>query len=133
MSGGAALAGSGTPSLASDSLSLAVSGENLTSLTIFWTGTSTTAASGVVHGAGVRCVSGLKRIFTGAASGGGLIRPGVGDPTVSARTAAVGAPISAGHVRYYFTVYRDNLAVTPCGNTASNINLSNALRVRWIP
>jgi len=132
-SGGASLAGSGFPSLGSDSLVLSAADENLTSLTIFWTGSSLISPPGAVHGAGVRCVSALKRLYSGNASGGAIARPGGSDPSVSARSSAVGAAITSGQTRYYFTIYRDNLAVGPCGNTASNINVSNALRVRWMP
>jgi len=133
MSGGASISGSGVPSLSSDSLVLSASGENASALTVFWTGTGTNAPPGVIHGAGIRCVTGLKRIYTGSASGGAISRPGGSDPSVSVRTAAVGSPITAGETRYCFTVYRDPGAAVPCGNPASTINLSNALRVRWVP
>lgn len=54
------------------------------------------------------------------------------DPSVSARSATVGAPISPGETRYYFTIYRDPQAAGPCGNAASTINLSNAVAVNWV-
>jgi hypothetical protein len=132
-SGGASLSGSGLPSLGADSLVLTASDENNVPLTIFWTATTSIAPPGVGHAAGVRCVSGLKRLYSGVASGGSISRPGMGDPTVSARTAAVGFPISAGETRYYFTIYRDPGAAGPCGNATSTVNLSSALAAMWIP
>lgn len=131
--GGAALSGSGTASLFSDGVTLSVAGENSSSLTIFWTGSIHLPPPGVAHGAGVRCVVGLHRLYSAGAMAGFVSRPVMGDPSVSARSAAVGAPITAGQVRYYFTIYRDPLAVTPCGNTASGINLSNTVSVQWAP
>ncbi|MFN0008048.1 MAG: FG-GAP-like repeat-containing protein [Planctomycetota bacterium] len=132
-SGGASLNGSGVASLGSDSVVLSAANENLTSLTIFWTGQNLISPPGTAHGAGVRCVSVLNRLYSGNASGGAIARPGGSDPSVSARSAAVGAAITAGQTRYYFTIYRDNLAAGPCGNPTSNINLSNALGVTWAP
>ena len=131
--GGADLAGSGNPSISSDSLLLAASGENATALTVFWTGDVLIAPPGVAHAAGVRCVANLFRLYTGNASGGSISRPGGGDASVSARSAAVGTPISAGQQRYYFTIYRDPMAAGPCGNTASTINLTNTVRAQWAP
>ena len=131
--GGASLAGSGLPSLAADSLLLSAAGENATSLTVFWTGTGTNAPPGVLLGAGVRCVTGFKRIYKGSASGGAITRPGLADPSVSARSAAVGAPIEPGDVRYYFAVYRDPGAATACGNPLTTFNATSALRVHWLP
>jgi hypothetical protein len=52
---------------------------------------------------------------------------------VSARSAAVGVPISPGQTRYYFTVYRDPQASIPCGNPTSTANVSNAVGVMWTP
>jgi len=132
-SGGATMAGSGVASLGSDSVLLSAANENLTSLTIFWTGKNLISPPGTAHGAGVRCVSVLNRLYSGNASGGAIARPGGSDPSVSARSAAVGAAITAGQTRYYFTIYRDNLAAGPCGNPTSNINLSNAVGVTWAP
>jgi hypothetical protein len=134
VSGGASLAGSGLSSLGSDSLTLSAAGENNTALTLFWTAsTPLVAHPGVAHGAGIRCVSGLKRLYVGNASGGAITRPGMGDPSISVRTATVGAPISPGETRYYFTIYRDPAAAGPCGNPASTVNLSSAVGALWLP
>jgi hypothetical protein len=131
--GGAAMTGFGTASLSSDGVTLSVSAENPSALTIFWTGSSSISPPGVAHGAGVRCVAVLRRLYSGNASAGFISKPQMGDPSVSARSAAVGAPITAGQVRYYFTVYRDPSAAGPCGNPASGINVSNAVSVQWGP
>lgn len=133
MTGGARFEASGLPMLSADSVVLSAQAENATALTVFWTGTTVVSPQGLVHAAGVRCVSGLNRLYTGPAAGGAISRPGAGDPSVSSRSAAVGAPISAGQTRYYFTIYRDPQAATPCGNAASTVNLSNAAAVMWIP
>ena len=77
--------------------------------------------------------SALKRLYTGNASGGAIARPGMGDPSVSARTTAVGAPISAGETRHYFAIYRDPQAATACGNTSRTINLTNSGSITWNP
>jgi hypothetical protein len=131
--GGARLDGSGNPSLLLDSVVLDARSENASALTVFWTGQNLMAPPGVVHGAGVRCVSGLHRLYSGSASMGAIRRPGVTDPSVSARSAAVGAPIVAGQTRYYFTIYRDPQAATPCSNSASTVNLTNTVSAMWTP
>jgi hypothetical protein len=121
-------------SLSADTVVLSASGENNSSLTVFFAGSGTIHPTGIVHGAGVRCVTtNLKRLYVGAASGGAIARPGPGDPSVSARSATLGVPISAGEVRHYFNIYRDPLAAGPCGNTGSTVNTTNSLSVQWAP
>lgn len=122
----------GAAQLSADTLSLQATGENAAALTVFWTG-RTLLTTGVAIGAGVRCAAGLRRLYNGNASGGAIVRPGAGDASVSARSAAVGAPIIVGETRYYFTIYRDPHAATPCGNPLSTINLSSAVGVQWDP
>jgi glucose/arabinose dehydrogenase len=131
--GGASLEGSGEPSLASDTLVLVARDENAAALTIFWTGSSLIAPPGVAHGAGIRCVSALDRLYAGVAVGGRIARPASGDPSVSAQSARSGAPISPGQSRFYFTVYRDPSAAAACGSSAVEVNLSAAVSVRWGP
>jgi len=127
------LNGTGNASLANDTLVLNATGENNTALTVFFTG-SGALTNGVAHGAGIRCVNvSLKRLYTGNASAGAISRPGMGDPSVSVRTAALGVPISAGDTRHYFNIYRDPNAAGPCGNTASTVNLTNSGSVTWGP
>jgi hypothetical protein len=127
------LSSAGVSSLAADTLFFISTGENDTSLTIFLQGT-TSSHTGIVYGAGVRCVTGdLKRLYTGGAAGGSITRPGAGDPNVHTRSAALGNPILAGQTRYYMTYYRDPLAAGPCGNTTSTFNDSQAGSVLWGP
>lgn len=134
MSGGASIVGTGNPSLSADTVSLAASGENNTAFTVFFQGRDPVSPTGVAHGAGVRCVTAtLKRLYLGNAAAGSITRPGMGDPSVSARSAAVGDPITAGQARHYFTIYRDPGAAVPCGNTSSTINISNAGTFVWTP
>ena len=122
----------GSASLSSDSIHLVASGCNNTSLNVFFTGSGALHPTGLVHGAGVRCVTtALKRLYTGSASGGAITRPGMADPSVSARSAALGVPISAGQTRHYFNIYRDPSAAGPCGNTASTVNLTNSGSITW--
>jgi hypothetical protein len=129
----AQLTATGSPSLSADTLVFTSTGENNTSLTIFLQGT-TSSATGLVYGAGVRCVTGtLKRLYTGGATGGSITRPSGADPSVHVRSAALGDPISAGQARYYMTYYRDPNAAGPCGNTASTFNDSQAGSITWAP
>lgn len=133
-SGGASISAVGNPSLAADTVVMTSAGENNTSLTVLFQGRDPINPTGVPHGAGVRCVSAtLRRIYTGAASGGIITRPGMGDASVSARSIAVGDPISAGQARHYFAIYRDPAAAGPCGVTSSTINLSDAGTIVWGP
>jgi spore coat protein A len=123
----------GSASLTTDTLLFTSSGENNTSLTIFIQG-STSSPTGFHFGAGVRCVSGtLKRLYSGNASNGSISRPLGSDPKVHVRSAALGDPLSAGSVRYYFTYYRDPGATVPCGNPGSTFNSGNAGTVTWGP
>ena len=108
-------------------------GENNTALTIFLQGTSSNP-TGVLYGAGVRCVAGsLRRLYSGNASAGAISRPRPTDPSVHARSAALGNPIAAGQWRYYLAFYRDPQAVGPCGNTGAAFNCTPSGSVSWIP
>jgi hypothetical protein len=88
--------------------------------------------NGVVFGDGVRCVAGsLKRLFIKSASGGMASAPGAGDPTISARSAALGDTIAPGSQRYYQVYYRDpdlTFCPTPTGNSW---NVSSGVIVNW--
>ena len=130
---GAVLVGSGLASLSNDRVVLTASNERPTAAltNVFWAG-RTPIGGGVPAGAGVRCVTlTLRRLYTGQSSGGTISRPGMADPSVSARSAAVGSPIIAGETRGYFNLYRDNQAAGPCGNSASTINATNAFLITW--
>jgi hypothetical protein len=129
-----AISASGTASLAADSVVLTATGENNSSLTVFWSGRDPVHPSGIPHGAGIRCVTAtLKRLYTGNAAGGAISRPGMGDASVSARSSAVGDPIAAGQNRHYFTIYRDPSAATACGSSTATVNLTNAGTIFWAP
>ena len=133
MTGGASIIAPGNSSLANDTVLLTVSGENSTALTVFFQGRDPLSTTGIVTAAGVRCVSNnLKRLYTGNASGGAIVRPSMGGVSVSQRSAQVGAPIVPGQVRHYFTIYRDSLAAVPCGSTADTVNLTNVASVLWL-
>jgi hypothetical protein len=127
--GGAALVGSGNPSLSTDTLLLSASGENNTSLTVFWGG-NVNVSPGFPNGAGIRCIStSLKRLYKGNAVGGAIARPPGGGPSVHIAQGG----ISAGQTRYYYNTYRDPNAAGPCGVSSSTINTTNAVAVTWTP
>lgn len=126
--GGALLTASGTTS--PDTVVLHASGELPTSLTIFLQGNATITQT--TYGDGLRCAGGiLKRLYTNVASGGAISRPGMGDPSITARSAALGDPIQAGERRYYQAYFRDGnpgFCPSPMGNS---FNISNAVKVIW--
>ena len=140
---GAVLDASGNPSLAADTLVLTTTNHRTAPaagiLNVFFASTGTTIPNGQANGAGVRCYNQvLKRLYTGQTSppaSGSLSRPGMGDPSVSARSAALSSPISAGQTRFYFNLYRDQQATAPaaCNNTTSNVNVTNAGSITWAP
>jgi hypothetical protein len=110
------------------------SGEKPTATSVLLQGTSL-AASGVVYGQGVRCVSGtLKRLYTKMASGGSLTVPnfGGGDPSVSARSAATGDAIQPGQSRWYLVYYRDPVVLGGCP-ASSTFNATQTGQVSWSP
>ena len=132
--GGAVLAASGATFLSSDNLVFTTSGEKPTATSVLLQGTSSPAA-GVVYGQGVRCVGGtLKRLFTKTASGGSVTAPNFagGDPSVSARSAAKGNPISAGQSRWYLVFYRDPIVLGGCP-ASSTFNATQTGVVSWAP
>jgi len=129
LTGGAILGCDGTT--VPDTVVLFAAGERPSALTIFLQGTQTLTA-GVVFGDGLRCASGtLKRLYVKNASGGAASAPAPGEPSITARSAALGDPIAPGTRRYYQTYYRDSNAVfcpPPQGNT---FNSSNAVKIVW--
>ena len=128
--GGASLAASGTPSLASDTLVLTTANQRPTGTSIVLQGT-TNNVTGLAFGQGVRCVSGaLKRLYLKTAAGGSISAPGAGDASVSARSAAAGDPIVAGQHRYYMVYYRDPIVLGGCPAN-STFNATDALDVAW--
>ena len=128
--GGALLTADGEPGLVFDTLVMTSSGERADSLTIFMQGTD--MVSPLIFGDGLRCVGGtLKRLYTKTASGGVVTAPTGADPTISARSAALGDPIASGEERFYLAYYRDGTAGFCPPPQGSTFNASQGLRVRW--
>lgn len=123
--GGAMLAASGGTN--PDTIVLTSSGELPSVLSIFMQGD--TALSGVVFGDGLRCTAGaIKRLGAVRASSGTASYPAVASPSITARSASLGDPISAGDVRYYQTYYRDpDSGFCP----GAMFNVSNGVEIRW--
>ncbi len=66
------------------------------------------------------------------ASGGSITAPVGLDPTLSARSAALGDPLSPGNIRYYFVYYRDPLVLGGC-SLSLGFNATDTVRVLWRP
>jgi Tol biopolymer transport system component len=126
--GGAVLTTSGVTS--PDTLVLVSMAELPHALSIFLQGD--TDLSGVAFGDGVRCVGGtLRRLYSKNAVGGVVSAPSSGDPSITARSAALGDPIAPGSTRSYQVYYRDpNLAFCP-SPMGDAWNVSSANRVVW--
>jgi hypothetical protein len=125
----ALLASSGTAS--PDSVVLTVSGVLPTSLCVFIQ-SSVRSANGIVFGDGVRCATGsLLRLYVKSAAAGVSSAPAPGDPSITARSAALGDPLAPGSTRFYQTYYRDgNPAFCP-NPPGSSFNVSNGQVVLW--
>jgi hypothetical protein len=90
------------------------------------------AISSVHYGDGLRCVGGtLKRLLSHNAVGGVVTIPQDADPTLSAKSAALGDVIPAGSTRNYQVYYRDPSATFCPTPTGSAFNISNAIAVAW--
>ena len=118
-------------STAPDGVSLVSTAAPSTALTIFFQGDQS-LAGGIVFGDGIRCVSGrIVRLGSMTAVSGIAVYPGVGNPSITARSAARGNPIAHGSVRGYQAWYRDDdpaFCGSPVGGTW---NVSNALSITW--
>ena len=66
---------------------------------------------------------------------GQITRPQPTDPTVSARSAALGDTITAGSSRFYMVGYRDKDArlAGHCGSSLSTKNSTQGVEVAWGP
>ncbi len=131
--GGASITGSGTASVSSSSLVFTTAGENASVGSVLIQGSAFNA--GIAFGHGVRCAAGaVKRLYIKIASGGSITAPGVGDPSIPVRSAALAAPILPGDTRYYQVYYRDTTVLLPgCPVLANRFNVSNAAVVVWQP
>jgi len=128
--GGAVLSGLGTPSLSTDTVELTSQGELPSALTIFAQGQVQIAP--VTFGDGLRCVNGnLKRLYTKSAVAGTATAPQPGDPSISARSAALGDTITMGTARYYYAYYRDPSATFCPEPTGDTFNSSSSLGCVW--
>ena len=105
------------------------SNERPTASSLFWQGSQNEARA---FGDGVGCMSApLERLYFHNAVGGVVSAPQGSEPSVSARSAALGHPILPGSIRVYHVFYRDpqaNFCEWPLG---SSFNVSNGLRVVW--
>lgn len=131
---GGALAASGTPSVASDSILLAGSGMFSGSACVFLQGNAVTAG-GTTFGAGIRCAGGsLKRLYVKPVSGGAASAPTGADPSVSARSAALGDVITSG-LRWYQIHYRDPGLLNPGGTcpAIATFNVTAGQSIDWVP
>jgi hypothetical protein len=130
--GGAQLTSSGVASLSADTVVFATTGEKPTATSIVLQGNALLGA-GVTFGQGVRCAGGtLKRLYVKTAAGGSITAPGPGDPTVSARSAALSDPIGAGTQRWYSVYYRDPIVLGGCPS-GSTFNITQTQEVTWAP
>jgi hypothetical protein len=128
----ARLTGSGLASLAADTLVLTSAGELASASSLFLQAGTTGAPA--LFGDGILCLSGpLRRLTTHAAAGGVASAPSGSDPSLSARSAALGDPIAPGTMRSYQVVYRDPAAGFCPAPFGSNQNVSSALTVLWVP
>jgi hypothetical protein len=132
--GGASITASGLGSLASPTLAFTTANETPIASSVLLQGNAG-QAGGVPFGQGVRCVAGhLTRLFVKLASAGSILAPnfGAGDPSLPARSAALGDPINVGEDRWYVVYYRDPVVLGSCPSS-STFNTTNTARVSWQP
>jgi hypothetical protein len=128
--GGATLYQTGTASLAADTVVFGTSNERPTATSVLMQGIG---FANNIFGQGVRCVGGqLKRMYTKTASGGSITAPTGTDLSVSARSAALGQPISAGETKTYLVYYRDPVILGGCPAT-SGFNATQSGAIVWRP
>jgi Tol biopolymer transport system component len=136
--GGAALTAAGLAYLSADSLVFTATGELSSAMSILVQGTA--LGGGGIYGRGLRCVDGTRlSLYVKAASGGNVVAPdfGAGDPSISARSAALGDLIQPGQSRWYFMSYRDPLGACPRQWNDFNalalhtVNATQAGRIDW--
>jgi hypothetical protein len=140
LTGGALMTVSGTGSLSGtqpgiDTLQISVTGLPTSANESAYLIQGPTAFAPVTFGQGLRCVAGsLKRLQIHSPAPGNSTWPAAGDfaPTIQARSAQLGDPLSPGFVRHYFVQYRQSLFIAPC-TFPSGFNASNAHLVTWTP
>jgi hypothetical protein len=113
-----------------DSIVLHAAGELPSALSIFLQADALYEPT--FFGDGVLCANGnLLRLYVKHAAGGAISAPQAGDPSVSAKSAALGDPLAPGMTRYYQTYYRDSkldFCPAPSGDAW---NITNAVRILW--
>jgi len=130
--GGARIRGTGASRLSADGLKLVTSGQRPSAASIVLQG-SALSPNGVAFGQGVRCVTGLlKRMYIKNAVGGSISAPTGADLSISARSANMGDPISAGSHRFYGVYYRDPIMLGGC-LPVNGYNVTQQLDVTWMP
>jgi len=118
---GANLSGTGSPSIAADTLVLAGAGMPDSSVLYF----QGSIAVGQTFGDGLRCAGGsVVRLGTKTNVGGASQYPGSGDAPISVRGS-----VTAGSTRQYQAWYRN--VATFC--TVEGFNTTNGVRVTWLP
>jgi hypothetical protein len=132
LTGGALLTASGNASLSADTLLFSCSGLLPSTLAIVFQGNAATLP--MIYGDGLRCAGGvLKRMYVKTSVSGMLTAPEAGDPSASARSAALGDPIPTDSTRVYHVYYRD-LSSSFCPEPQGSwFNVSHALSVQWAP
>ncbi len=124
---GALLVGSGTASVAGDTLVLTASSVSNSSITFFQGTQAVNGSAGAAFGDGLRCASGTTvRIASQLASGNVAAYPsGPSQASISVR----GAIPSVGGTRIYQAWYRNSASFC----TPATFNLTNAVRTTWRP
>ena len=123
--GGATLTATG--STTPDTVVLTSSGELATSTSIFLQATGV-LPNGVVFGDGVRCINGgFRRLYVKNAVAGVVSAPVGAEPSITARSAALGDVLLPGMTRYYQVQYRDSAPFC----TAANFNASSGYVITW--
>jgi Tol biopolymer transport system component len=132
--GGAALSASGGAFLAEDTLMFSASGVVPETACVLMQGTAL-IAGGHPYGQGVRCLVGvIRRLFPKIAHGGNVAMPNfaAGDPSISARSAALGSPITAGTSVWYMVIYRDTIVPPSCPSYRT-FNVTQTGEIAWQP
>jgi len=127
--GGARLSFTGVTS--PDSIVLHSMGELPSALSLVFQGDEFISSS-VPFGDGLGCIGGnLKRLYVRNAAVGQLDAPTGSEPSITARSAALGDPIAPGETRYYQVYYRDpssSFCAAPAGST---FNATSGIRISW--
>jgi hypothetical protein len=129
--GGAILSSSGVASLSNDTLVFNTQRELPSTASILMQG-DVLLARGATFGQGVRCLAGtLERLYVKTSVNGSITAPEASDPSISARSSALGDTLVPGARRYYAVSYRDPPVLGACP-TASPINITQTQEIVWV-